>query len=129
MAKPHSHTTSRAFMRSPFIIGVMLVAALGAALGAVRLHTKERAFAQQMQEREMIHERLKDEYQKLNEEVMFLESDRGQEEIIRRQFDVTREGESLVIIPVQPIATEKTEPLDMEELPEKSLWQSLFFWR
>lgn len=68
------------------------------------------AVARDMAERRIVAERVATELeqrkQKLAEEVQYITSERGIEAEMRRQFDVAREGEQVVIILDEPAATE-----------------------
>lgn len=82
-------------------------------------------FSQEKHEQaEMIHAELMEKEEQAREQLEYIQSPLGHEEELRRKFNVSKEGEQVIVI------VEPDEPEEEIEVPqETSFWQKLQFWR
>ena len=118
----------RAFLNSPFTQGLILVLALWVGWSAYVRYD----IAMEMKERRVAAEQeaaaLETRRNELEQRVRYLESERGMEAEMRRQFDVTLPGEQVVVIvedeskgpAVQPLATSSP---DRQQKKWYEFWQ------
>lgn len=60
----------------------------------------------------------------LRERIAYLETDKGKEEELRKQFDVGKEGEYAIVV----VEKEERIPLDANKTKEKGFFERLFDW-
>ncbi|MEX0930985.1 MAG: septum formation initiator family protein [Candidatus Paceibacterota bacterium] len=93
-------------------------------------YTIERKMAERRNEVEEKLRILQDRKYGLEEKVQYLEAEEGIEAEIRKNFDVAREGEQVVIIvdneQTSDITTTETD--EIEEKEEKSFWRQFLIW-
>jgi len=88
----------RSVFGSPITQGVILLITLFILLSAYNRYLIARDMAERRFAVEAEIHALAERRQKLDEEVKYLSNERGVEAEMRRQFDITREGEQLVIL-------------------------------
>jgi cell division protein FtsB len=92
--------------------GIILVAALFVLMSAYNRFLIAEEMAERREAVEMEIDGLKARRESLDAEVKYLSNERGMEAEMRRQFDIAREGEQVVIIledePVEPVPSETT---------------------
>ena len=115
----------RTVLSSHYVQGILAVVFLLVAMSAYQRYT----IAEEMENRRTT---VQDEAAKLREreaalgaEVQYLSDDRGVEAELRRQFDVARDGEQVVVI-VEPEPEAVVEPLATSSRPAPAWYE---FWR
>jgi cell division protein FtsB len=88
----------RSVFGSPITQGVILLITLFILLSAYNRYLIARDMAERRFAVEAEIQALEERRQKLDQEVKYLSNERGVEAEMRRQFDITREGEQLVIL-------------------------------
>lgn len=88
----------RSVFGSPITQGVILLITLFVLLSAYNRYLIARDMAERRFAVEAEIQALEERRQKLDQEVKYLSNERGVEAEMRRQFDITREGEQLVIL-------------------------------
>lgn len=102
----HQKRLLRKVSSSRFTQAVLCIAILLVATSAYGRYTVARDMAERRVVAERIATELEERKQKLAEEVQYITSERGIEAEMRRQFDVAREGEQVVIILDDPAVGE-----------------------
>ncbi len=97
----------RAIAESKIIWVILLVLASFVLVSTLERYTIARDMAEERAKAEIELESLKKRHSELETEVKYLSNERGIEAEMRRQFDVARDGEQVVVI-VEDVATEAT---------------------
>lgn len=123
----HQKRKLRGFVHSPVTQGILLVIALLIALSAYnRYQTATEMEARRITDEQQLQV-LKDRRDALDEEVQYLSGERGIEAEIRRQFDVTKEGEKVVVIVENESEASEIQPLATSTIEYQPAWYE--FWR
>lgn len=104
------------------LTGGMAVVAIVLAQGVWGVYQKERETRHNRSQIETQLAALKSRDAELREEIAYLQTDRGVEAELRRQFEVGREGEKLLLIVDRPIAEEPATAA------EEGWWERLWPW-
>jgi cell division protein FtsB len=122
----HQKRKIRGFLGSRITQGILLVIALFVMLSAYNRYLIARDMAERRETAEVEVRALEKRRESLSEEVKYLSNERGQEAEMRRQFDIARDGEQVVII----LDDDSGDSLDLEkstvEEPIKRAWYR--FW-
>lgn len=102
----HQKRQLRAVLASRWTHGILLVAIIFMAISAYGRYSVAHDMARRKEAAEKVARELEGRKEKLAEEVQYITSERGIEAEMRRQFDVAREGEQVVIILDEPTAGE-----------------------
>ena len=113
----------KSIANSPLTLVVVLLICVPVGMSVYERYTVEREMAERREEMEADRQELLERKESLEERVEYLEDERGIESEIRRNFDVAKEGEQVVII-LEEDATATVSP--PEPLPEPPWWM---FWR
>lgn len=119
MLEFYQNQSWRKVVSSPLVILVLVMVLLFLVRIVYERYSIEREMAQKQLESEAHLESLLERKAQLQQKVEYLSNDRGIEAEMRRNFDVARPGEQVVIIldkepeaivePMQPMSTEESE--------------------
>ncbi len=115
----------RAWLATPWFMALVGVVCLLLAFVVYDRYTIEREMAARRALAETELMALQARYTQLEEKVDYLKSERGIEAEMRRNFDVARPGEQVVIILDDEIADETSDPRNMSD--DAAPWYQ--FWR
>jgi len=117
----------RGLLRSPLALIILVLICLFMARVVFDRYTIASEMAAREAESEAELRVLEERKAKLQEKVDYLSNDRGIEAEMRRNFDVAREGEQVVIILDKKEEESKIEPLDTTTKADDVPWY--YFWR
>jgi len=117
----------RAVVYSPVILALLALACLYLAHSVYNRYIIEREMAGRQAEAEAELQSLEQRKDMLQKKVDYLSNDRGIEAEMRRNFDVAREGEKVVIILDDKTATNNIEPLPLTTPTTTKPWYK--FWQ
>ena len=103
----NTHDPVRLFLRRTATLVLVLVV-LGAAIGVWQVYGKERDSRTLREYAEVEQSELEEQAERLRRDTEKLKTDRGQEEALREQYDVGKQGEGLIVI-VEPPTPEPVE--------------------
>ncbi len=103
----NTHDPVRLFLRRTATFVLVLVV-LGAAIGVWQVYGKERDSRTLREYAEVEQSELEEQAERLRRDTEKLKTDRGQEEALREQYDVGKQGEGLIVI-VEPPTPEPVE--------------------
>lgn len=126
MLEFYQQKSLRSYLRSPLALILLGILCLLMARIVYARYTIEREMAARQLESESEFQALIERKKQLEEKVKYLSNDRGIEAEMRRNFDVAREGEKVVIILDKKEEEHKIEPLT-KSAPAESKWYQ--FWR
>jgi len=97
-------------------------------LSVYERYEKARDMENRRLESEVAYQELQERKQQLQEKVDYLGADAGVESEIRRNFDVARVGEEVVIIVDNDSPNEDIQPISPEPEEKPGFWSRLFTW-
>lgn len=115
----------RSIFGSRITQGVILLITIFILISAYNRYTIAREMAERRFSLEAEIKALEERKQKLDEDVKYLSNERGMEAEMRRQFDITREGEQLVILLDDSEEEVATTTKEDKEVSEKAWYR---FW-
>lgn len=102
---------------------ILLVVVVFLGISVYERYTTERVMADRLETVETEYRDLRTREAKLREQVEYLQGERGIEEELRRNFDVAKPGEQVVVLTGEAEVVPTTTPVAREVVP---WWQ---FWR
>jgi len=118
----------RTVMNSPYTQGVILFFALWVGWSAYVRYDIAMVMMDRREQAELRAAALEGQKQALEEKVQYLSSERGIDAEMRRQYDVAREGEQVIVIVEDESKEPKIMPLSVEaEIEDEHMWYQ--FWR
>lgn len=127
MLKFYQQQSWRGLLRSPLALIILVLICLFMARVVYDRYTIANEMATREAESKAQLQALEDRKAKLQEKVEYLSNDRGIEAEMRRNFDVARDGEQVVIILDKKEEESKIEPLDTMVASDDAPWY--YFWR
>ena len=117
----------RGLLRSPLALIILGILCLFMARIVYERYSIASEMATREAESKAELQTLEERRSKLKEKVEYLSNDRGIEAEMRRNFDVARDGEQVVIILDKKEEESKIEPLDVQVKEKAEPWY--YFWR
>lgn len=126
MLEFYQQKSLRSYLRSPLALFVLAVICLFFARIVYERYTISRDMATRTDDAQAELESLMERKEQLTEKVEYLSNDRGIEAEMRRNFDVARAGEQVVIILDKEVDENTIEPMQAMPTEEPPWYQ---FWR
>jgi len=116
-------------MYSKLTLAFLLLCSILLSFSVYERYTKAKEMEEKKQESESSYNDLSERKEQLKKKVDYLEGKQGIESEIRRNFDVVKEGEEVVII-VDNDSSSGYHPREVEKEPEekKSFWSKWLTW-
>ena len=124
MLQFYEKRTLRGYLTSPIALGILGLICLFMSTVVYDRYSIEREMLAKQQDAEKNLNNLEARKVELDKKVQYLSNDRGIEAEMRRNFDVARPGEQVVII-IDPEKPADVKPLDAMPAPEKPWYK---FW-
>jgi len=113
----------KTYLYSRPAIGVLLIIAVLLGMSVYERFIVEREMSDRREYSEAELERLDERKIQLEDRVEYLEGERGIEEEIRKNFDVAREGEQVIILTGEESEQTQKEPDIIERTPWYIFWR------
>lgn len=121
-------TTKKRVVDSPVVLFLCLLVSMVAISGSISQFPKERNFGERVAEKQKKLDALREERDEVARNVVYLESERGREEYIRRLYGAAMAGEIVVVVSGSGPG-ENNASTTIIEINQKSSWLSRWFFR
>lgn len=127
MAILHQKRKLKNFLHSKWVLGVLVLLCVPLLFSVHERWVVEREMAARLQETQQERQTLLERKDSLEQRVEYLKDERGIEAEIRRNFDIAKEGEQVIIILEDEARAEQDVVTSSPEIEDESPWY--LFWR